>query len=374
MKIVEIHTQNLGAVPNGKLSFVDNWTGETEKRILFTGINGCGKSTLLRAIAMMWEALGYWLEHQKILPTNYAHVQILEQTIFDNGGIAIILDNVKDITGNPHDQIGLVFGRQAWFQKIKSTIGNKIHWIGEVYDDLMLVVEERAEYFQRKEKFQQNLPFYFPEKKWLEMWSHKRKALMISDKVKNSSNMMYLDSEERRWVSPKHNIGEYYPDLVSQRWLAKYVVSTDWRGQLEASLINLKILDNDEFCRVIDKLNFFLKNKQIEKQVATYSNRIMVHANHFSHYLDELSSGEHQVLIMLFLTLRWLQKGGIILIDEPDLYLHPSLVQGFLATLEHEADTLDAQIIITSHSDDVWKRYEHVGVRIDMSEGKYHVR
>lgn len=379
MKIVEIHTQNLGAVPDGALSFVDDWTGETEKRILFTGINGCGKSTLLRAIAMMWEALGYWLEHQKILPENYAHVDLLERTLrYDGGGIIIILDDVSEITNVHGDKIGLVFGSEEWFKRIQSKKDNQvIHWIGEVYsDDLELLVDTREIYYNEQNKLKQKLPLLLPRGKWFEIWTHKRRALMISDMVKGLPNMMYLDSEERRWVSPQKNIGEYYPDSVSQRWLAKYVVSNDWRGQLEASLINLKILNEDEFHQVVDKLNQFFKNKRIVKKVAGYSNRIRVKLNQKGDYidLDKLSSGEHQVLIMLFLMLRWLQTGGIILIDEPDLYLHPSLVQGFLATLEHEADKLGAQLIITSHSDDVWQRYENVGVRIDMSEGKYHVR
>lgn len=52
------------------------------------------------------------------------------------------------------------------------------------------------------------------------------------------------------------------------------------------------------------------------------------------HSLDELSAGEHQVLILVYLISRWLQPGGIVLIDEPDLYLHPSLVSGLLANLE----------------------------------------
>lgn len=376
MKIEEIYTQNLGSVPNGKLSLVNEWTGEVENRVLFTGINGCGKSTLLRAIAMMWEALGIWLEHQKILPENHYVARYFEN---NDISVALILSDVQEITGSPNTKIGLVFGDEKWFINHKLNQRDDIEWIGEVYPNLIefSLFYHREDYFAERVKSNQSLPFYFPKinkTKWLETWSHKRKALMISDSVKSLPNMMYLDAEERRWVSPKENIGEYYADLVSQRWLIKYLVNTDWRGQLEASLINLKILDHDEFCRAIEKLNQFFTDKKIQKKVTEYSNRIEVKGKNFSHNLDELSAGEHQVLIMLFLMLRWLQKGGIVLIDEPDLYLHPSLVQGFLATLELEAEKLGAQLIITSHSDDVWRRYEDFGVRIDMSGGEYNVR
>lgn len=357
MKIVEIHTHNLGAVPNGKLSLMNDWRGEVENRVLLTGVNGCGKSTLLRAIAMMWEALGYWLEHKKILPENHHSANYFEKW---GCSIAIVLDDVTDITGTSKQKIGLVFGDQEWFNQTELNNRIDIEWIGETYQDFPMFVLRET-----------NL---LPTANWFETWSHKRKALMISDSIKGLPNMMYLDAEERRWVKPTENVGEFYADLVSQRWLAKYLVNKDWRGQLEASLINLKILDNDKFNVTIDKLNQFLSDKKILKKLSEYSNRINVQLGKTSFGLDELSSGEHQVLIMLFLMLRWLNKGGIVLIDEPDLFLHPSLVSGFLSTLELEAERLGAQLIITSHSDDVWRRYENFGVRIDMSGGEYNVR
>lgn len=375
MKIVEIHTHNLGAVPNGKLSLMNDWRGEVENRVLLTGVNGCGKSTLLRAIAMMWEALGYWLEHKKILPENHHSANY-----FDKWGcsIAIVLDDVTDITGTSKQKIGLVFGDQEWFNQTELNNRIDIEWIGETYKDfkILYVIQSRESYITEVKDNQSDnpMPFHLPTAKWFETWSHKRKALMISDSIKGLPNVMYLDAEERRWVKPTENVGEFYADLVSQRWLAKYLVNKDWRGQLEASLINLKILDNDKFNVTIDKLNQFLSDKKILKKLSGYSNRIDVQLGKTSIGLDELSSGEHQVLIMLFLMLRWLNKGGIVLIDEPDLFLHPSLVSGFLSTLELEAERLGAQLIITSHSDDVWRRYENFGVRIDMSGGEYNVR
>ena len=72
------------------------------------------------------------------------------------------------------------------------------------------------------------------------------------------------------------------------------------------------------------------------------------------------------MLIQLYLINRWMEKGGIALIDEPDLYLHPSLVAGFLATLEKMVADRHGQLIITSHVPEVWNRYEALGQRILM--------
>lgn len=38
---------------------------------------------------------------------------------------------------------------------------------------------------------------------------------------------------------------------------------------------------------------------------------------------------------MLFTVQRWLQPGGVVLIDEPDLHLHPSLISPLLASIEN---------------------------------------
>ncbi len=38
---------------------------------------------------------------------------------------------------------------------------------------------------------------------------------------------------------------------------------------------------------------------------------------------------------MLFTIQRWLKPGGIVLIDEPDLHLHPSVIAPLLAAIEN---------------------------------------
>jgi len=54
------------------------------------------------------------------------------------------------------------------------------------------------------------------------------------------------------------------------------------------------------------------------------------------------------------------------MIDEPDLYLHPSMIHGLLGTLEYLTDKLNAQLIITSHNPDLWNRYEAKGLRVSL--------
>ena len=76
-----------------------------------------------------------------------------------------------------------------------------------------------------------------------------------------------------------------------------------------------------------------------------------------SHLIDELSSGEKQCLIMIFMASRWLMEGGILLIDEPDLHLHVSLQRQVIHHLEQIVHNHNGQLLITSHSPTMWSEF-----------------
>ena len=79
MKIKTIHFQDVGPLGDQSISFVNDWDDSLELRALLSGPNGCGKSTVLRAVAMLWEALGYWLDHRKPLPKSHVAREWLQR-------------------------------------------------------------------------------------------------------------------------------------------------------------------------------------------------------------------------------------------------------------------------------------------------------
>ncbi|HAD0253745.1 TPA_asm: ATP-binding protein, partial [Salmonella enterica subsp. enterica serovar Typhimurium] len=183
-------------------------------------------------------------------------------------------------------------------------------------------------------------------------------------------NLVYLDAEARRWVRPQKDIGNLSPDDSSQAWLATYEVNDNWKGQLESSLFNMKATMPDEYPEMIVTLNQFFSGKHIEAEIHPGQRQRVLLDSGNNHSLDALSSGEHQVLIMLFTVQRWLQPGGVVLIDEPDLHLHPSLISPLLASIENIVARKNGQLVITSHATDIWQRYDNMGLRIDLTDGK----
>jgi predicted ATPase len=75
------------------------------------------------------------------------------------------------------------------------------------------------------------------------------------------------------------------------------------------------------------------------------------------HDVDELSSGEKEI-VYGYLGLRTsTPRQSIILVDEPELHLNPALVQGLPTFYKlHLADALDAQVWIVTHSDAILRQ------------------
>lgn len=66
--------------------------------------------------------------------------------------------------------------------------------------------------------------------------------------------------------------------------------------------------------------------------------------------LDRLSSGEKNELIMLYYFIFTLEKGEILMIDEPEISLHIAWQMEFLKEIEQIAKLKDVKVLIATHS------------------------
>lgn len=129
MRISSIYTDQVGPLVDSEISFENDWTEEVETKVLLTGPNGCGKSTLIRGCAMLWTALGYWLDQRKALPQKHEAKQWLQRW----GGMALIFDGLEDITGTPDIRVGLMFGSMSWCEKVQAKTPG-VFWLGEAVE------------------------------------------------------------------------------------------------------------------------------------------------------------------------------------------------------------------------------------------------
>ena len=102
---------------------------------------------------------------------------------------------------------------------------------------------------------------------WFQQWTRARQKMLVSPQPSESPNILFLDAEERRWVTPKHGLGEIRPENMEQRWLSSYRATENWDGQVESALLTMKIASDERFSKLVDNMNGFLSGKEILKEV-----------------------------------------------------------------------------------------------------------
>jgi len=351
MKIHSIYLSRVGPIEDRTIDLSNTWTGGVYDRVLFSGPNGSGKSTVLRAISNLWLMVGQWLATPDVKPKGRSEPRTWLRD--HSGAVALILDGIPGIS----EKIGVYFGTSDKFGMLQPQAN---FWMGELDDSRRGPGKPRL--------------IHYDSRNWMDSWSQAYKVLRLSLEPSSDSdfqtpNVIYLEGEERRWVRPKGTPAQPVPDDPSLRWLVTYRPNENWKGQLESSLFALRTLDERRFKVVLADLNRFLSGKRISDQ-PTPTLRLKVDIidslSENSHTLDELSAGERQVLIQLYLISRWLQPGGLVMLDEADLHLHPSLIPMLLGRVEAIVAERNGQLFLTSHLAELWRRYETNALRVEL--------
>ena len=359
MKIKKIVIENIGPFTEKReFDFTDSFSGKAEPFLMFSGVNGSGKSTILNAISYLWETVGLLLYHKKSFSGKNLYEKTIKEFFGAEGCFSMLVDGFPDfVKGNGAEcSLNLFYGYGN--ETADYSLG-EMRFPGEkastfIWPDneSLLKNEKKAEFFN--------------------LWASQYKQLILSGSAK-TPNMIYLDSETRKWVKAKKGIGAPVQENNNKRWLYKYEANSKWDSQLEASLITLKTTKPQKFRDIIKILNGFLKGKIIETAISESDNRIRIHLvkndrkNGF-HYFDGLSAGERDILTMIYSIARWMEKGAVVLLDEPDIFLHPSVIADFFSSVEQLIKENEGQLIVTSHQPQLWDRYDLRSRRIDLSE------
>ena len=347
MQIRRIVLKNAHNFVDFDRTFEDDWSGNIPESLLLIGPNGSGKTTLLNVVAELWQVLEDYLsengeitigELESVLRvvggSDLAGVEIvgLEDTpvwILMGGGQACAELAAAQV--NSH-RIRALYGFQRSFERHDLAV----YWYGAP-GDLPTIGRDQAESL-----------------KWRQRWAQ-RLTENILGKRADLPNVVYLESETRVLL-PVEEKFSVQPEPEEFRWLARYAPTTARKGSLHNYLYNLKVVDETAFQEIVDQINAFL----IGKRLAGFNRRgaLMVQVEGGdSHPIDDFSSGEKQVLLMIATITRWLRPGGVVLIDEPDLHLHPSLTTAFVGHLRRMVAEKDGQLIIASHAPELWREF-----------------
>lgn len=170
----------------------------------------------------------------------------------------------------------------------------------------------------------------------------------LGGKAPAFSNMCMLD-------------GDMEAETVSQApWL---ITDDDVRAFSKAP----GALANDMSQRLLDAVNGLWIGKTLEKEAG--GGFVVRLQSGPTHDVRALSTGEKRMLELCYLACVQLKPGGVLLMDEPDIHLHPSQMLGLITTLENAVLEKGGQVLLASHHPDIWNRYDLLGKVIAM-EGR----
>jgi len=315
-------------------TFEDEWSGRVPDAILLSGPNGGGKTTLLNAIADLWLLIS---KHLQESPAQVDSSLPLMGTTLANSQFAAI-----EILGLEDEPLWIGIGNDQACREF-TVLHEKSH---RVLSRRSAVVGQRSLFYARPGAIDGQAQRY--TNIWLQGWAE-RLTKNILGKEDDLANIVYLESETRILATLSEQFTTI-PEADEFYWLARYEPTTSRKGSLQNYLFNLKVVDEIAFKNIVEQVNQFLPNKNISDfDKRTRQLMVQVKGNG-EHPIEDLSSGEKQVLLMLATVTRWLRPGGILLIDEPDLHLHEALTTAFVNHLRRMITDQGGQLILASHA------------------------
>ncbi len=341
MYISHLLIQNVRGIEALDLALNDDWHGDSPEAVLFVGPNGSGKTTLLNAIAQLWQVLGEFIQIETKISTSNLALTLFP--FLGDGGASIQISNWLGQTAY------VCAGRYGWVQQALAEAHTAS--LADFYVGIADVASSSGEYWFADRAH--------PPVSWHGGHDHVASWLrLFADKLLRNTlgkdvdlpNIVYFPSE-RRYL----NVGSYEPKPESDafEWFYTYDAGKVANGGLQNYLFNLKVIDPAAFDRAITQLNKFWHAKQIDGFDPRTRQLMVKTESGARHPINDLSSGEKQVLLMLSHIAQRLRPGGILIIDEPDLHLHPALSTAFVSHLRRMVKDHSGQLILASHSPDL---------------------
>jgi ABC-type lipoprotein export system ATPase subunit len=150
---------------------------------------------------------------------------------------------------------------------------------------------------------------------------------------------------------------EASPD--DRTWVYRFQTSNQWHGSLEHNWVWLNYLDlengraedDGEFSGALDLLRHVIGP---ERRIRVWRGRVRVTTPQGDEVLlDELPSGDRQCVMLFGALALQRRKGCVVMIDEPEISLHPALQRQVVHALRRFARDYDAQIIMATHSPEI---------------------
>lgn len=315
MRFKRISIRNYKGIAHAEVDELDR-----EPVITISGRNGTGKSLLLEAAVGLWTER-YPLAH-RVGPWGDETSIEIEVTLTDEEWVAVD-DWCSRFYETPIEHTSLVYTKSG-----TRGGGDRI-----IHDSVPVQILRNPQ-FQRENSF--SVVDFMPANRLVPNAQSPSVdlAMLSHDRVTNERMQMLDQFINQRAPMSLPSVGSYLVTLDYQKLLAERQ--------------NLSISDDYE---VLQSAFNTATGKSLllpQYDPAKGSNiEIEIPSGH-RHPLGDLSSGEQEMLAMMYFVRRLSASGGILCIDEPEQHLHPTLQAALFEAMKGLADR--SQVLVVSHS------------------------
>lgn len=340
MRIKSLELVNDPKIKNLKLDFtVDNVVQDT---IIFAGNNGCGKTTILDNIYLL-------INYNMVINSERDIGQIKCNVIFNNNEIEIIKNNIINLEKKGVNENNCL----SFLQKTNE------------FEYIIDFSKERNTYTRFK-----IFAIIEGEKKEIDSYSilHKGKLGQLMSTFYSTANINYnlntvntittidLDPDKNN-IKTENNIGTD----VKQTFVDIYNLDAQDFQKWASENIGSKIDESKMYVRInrfSNAFSYMFSNLKFDRIINSNDHKDVLFRNNMGDEIriDDLSTGEKQIVIRGGYMLKYQKsiQSNFILIDEPELSLHPEwqkkILQFYKRLFTDENGNQTAQLFVATHS------------------------
>lgn len=318
MRIRWFEIDNYRGIRNAKAENLDE-----SPLVLITGRNGTGKSLVLEAIAAVWSGN---INLPDLVGPYGASLRIRIAVKLEQSEKAAI-DSWRDARGMSRAE-----HKAEHLLEVMSMNSEESGFYSEqdeVLETLMNPVFSRSHPFTSID--------LLSARRQVSIDTSTSVDLKMLDRTSVADDRRRMYEQEIRWKSSMQ-----MPDIGT------YLTSLDYRDFIAARDGHAERGEYDRLAEIFMEATGkgILKPKFDPMAVETFIN---VHlTSGATHRLEDLSNGEREMLGMLYYVSQLSANGGVLLLDEPEKHLHPSLQLAVLKAMMHVADR--GQLLVVTHS------------------------
>ena len=354
MRIKSLELVNDPKIKNLKLDFtVDNVVQDT---IIFAGNNGCGKTTILDNIYLL-------INYNMVINSERDIGQIKCNVIFNNNEIEIIKNNIINLEKKGVNENNCL----SFLQKTNE------------FEYIIDFSKERNTYTRFK-----IFAIIEGEKKEIDSYSilHKGKLGQLMSTFYSTANINYnlntvnaittidLDPDKNN-IKTENNIGTD----VKQTFVDIYNLDAQDFQKWASENIGSKIDESKMYVRInrfSNAFSYMFSNLKFDRIINSNDHKDVLFRNNMGDEIriDDLSTGEKQIVIRGGYMLKYQKsiQSNFILIDEPELSLHPEwqkkILQFYKRLFTDENGNQTAQIFVATHSPFIVHNYSRYNDKV----------